>query len=88
MSDNPMGGAPPGGAPSAPAANYAFQPPAPDPEQGETGYAHKQPIAWEVRHSGTGEVRRYKSSAAASRARDRMDIKHGGSIAHRRAIWE
>lgn len=46
-----------------------------------------RPIAWEVTNRQTGKVTRYKSSAAATKAQDRMDWAYGAVCTSRRAIW-
>ena len=40
-----------------------------------------EPIAFEVHHQRTGEVRRYKTLPGARRGVDRMDNEYGGYIA-------
>ena len=44
-------------------------------------------IAYEVTNRRTGSVRVYRTSAAASKAVDRIDNAHGSYICTRRAIW-
>lgn len=42
---------------------------------------------YEVTNRRTGVVKTYATSAAASRAVDRIDNAYGGYIATRKAIW-
>lgn len=42
---------------------------------------------YEVTNRRTGQVKTYKTSAAASRAVDAMDRAYGGYIGTRRAVW-
>jgi len=42
---------------------------------------------YEVTNRRTGVVKTYKTSAAASKAVDRMDNAYGGYIGSRKAIW-
>lgn len=42
---------------------------------------------YEVTNTRTGLVKSYATSAAATRAVDAMDRKHGASIGRRRAVW-
>lgn len=44
-------------------------------------------ISYEVTNRNTGKVSSYKTSAAASRAMDRMDNSYGACCTTRRAIW-
>lgn len=47
----------------------------------------EKPIRYEVANRITGKVTSYQTSAAASRAVDRMDNAYGAYICTRRAIW-
>ena len=47
----------------------------------------KKPLSYEVTNRITGKVSSYKTSAAASKAMDRMDNAYGAVICSRRAIW-
>ena len=45
------------------------------------------PIRWEIKNRITGEIRSYKSGAAASRASDRIDNAYGACITTRKPIY-
>jgi hypothetical protein len=47
----------------------------------------EKPVCYEVKNRITGKVYTFKTSAAASRAVDRMDNAYGAYICTRRAIW-
>jgi len=47
----------------------------------------EKPIRYEVSNRITGKVSVYKTSAAASKAMDRMDRAYGAVVCTRRAIW-
>jgi hypothetical protein len=47
----------------------------------------EKPLSYEVTNRRTGKVYNFKTSAAASRAVDRMDNAYGAYICTRRAIW-
>lgn len=44
-------------------------------------------IRYEVTNTRTGDIKSYKTSAAAERAMDTADRKHGACITTRKAIW-
>ena len=47
----------------------------------------ERPIRYEVTNRKTGKVYTFKTSAAATKAVDRMDNAYGAYICTRRAIW-
>lgn len=46
-----------------------------------------KPIRYEVTNRVTGKTTSYKTSAAASKAQDRMDWAYGAVCTTRKAVW-